>query len=480
MASTAACRARGLPWTVSPELLLARCAVGIGIAGFLAYWVRIAAQRWDDFETNAFDLGFFDQIVWNTAHGRLFETTFVDYNFAGQHFEPVLLLFVPAYRLGAGPLFLVVTQAVVAGLAAAPLFEAARRLGLRPLVAAAVASAYLVNAYLHRALLFDFHPETMVVAPAFASAWAAAAGRPRLAAALALSVLLFKEDAVFVALGLGAFLWWLGYRRAAATTIIVSTIWTALVLGALMPLLRDGAPGDIGERYVAVSGGHEGIAAAFWFGSHPADVLRAVLTTEHLGTAARFVAGSAPTMLAAPLSPILLLPGLMLALLSTHPSQSGLELHYAAELVPVAMLGLLLGLRRLKLFASPALVAAAVLAPALAGFLMLSPVSPLAAPGGARPSEAHRAAVRGALAMIPDGVAVSAQSGLLPRLSQREEVYEFPREWDNAEWVIADQRGFRSTQSIDSGYDRALEEVRTTYRLMYERDGVMVFREAIR
>lgn len=82
--------------------------------------------------------------------------------------------------------------------------------------------------------------------------------------------------------------------------------------------------------------------------------------------------------------------------------------------------------------------------------------------------------------MIPDGVAVSAQSGLLPRLSQREEVYEFPREWDNAEWVIADQRGFRSTQSIDSGYDRALEEVRTTYRLMYERDGVMVFREAIR
>src|SRR6476661_2020762 len=54
------------------------------------------------YQSNAYDLGFFNQIIWNTSQGRFFETSFVKYNFLGQHFDPVLLVFAALYRLGAG------------------------------------------------------------------------------------------------------------------------------------------------------------------------------------------------------------------------------------------------------------------------------------------------------------------------------------------------------------------------------------------
>ena len=61
-----------------------------------------AVDRHRSFESNAYDFGFFDQIVWNTSHGRWFASSFTPYNFLGQHFQPVLLIFALAYRLGAG------------------------------------------------------------------------------------------------------------------------------------------------------------------------------------------------------------------------------------------------------------------------------------------------------------------------------------------------------------------------------------------
>src|SRR6266508_669964 len=64
-------------------------------------WALVAQHR--AFQSHAYDLGFFDQIIWNTSHGRWFATTFVPYNFLGQHMEPVLLPFAALYRLWPQP-----------------------------------------------------------------------------------------------------------------------------------------------------------------------------------------------------------------------------------------------------------------------------------------------------------------------------------------------------------------------------------------
>ncbi|MGE3075074.1 MAG: DUF2079 domain-containing protein [Dehalococcoidia bacterium] len=442
-------------------------AIAIAMAAFL----RVAYLRWDSFETNSFDLAFFDQIIFNTSHGRWFDTSFVTYNFAGQHLEPILLAFVPAYWLGAGPFTLMVTQAVVGAAAAIPLYLFARRLGLHAAIAAAGVVAYLANPYLHRAMAFDFHPEVMVALPAFVAAWAIVAGRRRLGVATALSVLLFKEDAVFIALALAGLMWLQGMRRPAAVTAGVATVYAAIAVLVVMPLVRDGQSSDLVERFGYLLPSHS-----------PGDVLLAPLRAaqvlfglSQIWTTIVFVIATSAVVLWRPWLLLAVVPGLALALLSVHPQQRHLEFHYAAELVPVAVIAGLLAAKSLRERLPVTAVAGLVAVPTL---LTLAVMNPLGEALGDPPSAQHRAAVLTALAMVPSGesVEVSAQSGLLPRLAHRESAHEFPGNAETADWIVVDRYGFRSSQSLAAGFDERLETVRETTELVYSQDGVEVFR----
>ncbi len=449
-------------------------AVSAMAVALLAF-TQVASRRWQSFETNSFDLAFFDQIIFNTSGGRLFETSFVSYNFAGQHFEPILLAFVPAYWLGAGPYFLTISQAAVAVAAAVPLFFFARRLTNRPAIACAAVVAYLSNPYLHQSIAFDFHPEVMAAFPVFVAAWAVVAERRRMAIVVALSVLLFKEDTVFLALLLAGFMWSRGLKTEAKLTGGAAAGYALLVVLVLMPVIRGGESSDLVERYGYLFPG--GLDA--WLVRDvvlaPARAARVAFHPEQLWTVALFLAATSVCAFRRPWSLFWVVPGLGLALLSTHHQQRYLQLHYAAELVPALIILGVVGSQALAIRARPSLVAAAVGGPTLVALVFMNP---LASANGTPPSMAHRAAVSEALAIVPadEGVSVSAQSGLLPRLSQRRQAHEFPGHAARADWIVIDRYGFRSSQSLSAGFESELETVRSTLELVYSRDGVEVFR----
>ena len=440
--------------------------------------MHVALDRWSNYTTGGFDLGFFDQVVYNTAHGRIFENSFVWYNFAGQHFEPVLFFFVPGYWLGGGPLLLTLTQATVVACAVVVLFLAARRWSLPPWVAAAVTAAWVVSPYLHRALNFDFHPEVMLALPLFGAAWAIAAGRPRVAAVLALSLLLFKEDAALVAIAVGILLWWRGYRREGAVTAAIAVAWAVVIVLIVMPLAREGRPSDLVERYgYLVDATSQGALVPALL-THPWVIPQALLTPHHLWTIVLVVGVSAPLAFARPWLLLLVLPSVAVSVLSSYPDQSGLYFHYSAEIVPLAVVLGIVGAERLVSRVPPALIATAAMAPAIAAFSLMSPFAPWRSEENA-PSAEHRAAVAAALALVPsdETVSVSAQSGLVARLSHRVGIYEFPGHADGrADWVVVDQYGYRSSQSVADGFDAKLQAVRDTYQEVYDIDGVEVFR----
>lgn len=476
---------RGLPWlwfrlgpvswsrAETAWFVSATVAAGVAVAAF----VRTATLRWQSFETNAFDLAFFDQIVFNTSRGRWFETSFVSYNFAGQHLEPVLLLYLPAYWLGTGPFFLTVSQAVVAGAAAWPLYFFARHLTHQSAIAFATVIAYLANPYLHRAIAFDFHPEVMVAGSAFLGAWAIVSQRQLVAVVSALSVLLFKEDAVFVALLLASLMWRRGMKREAQLTAAVAVAYAAIAVLVVMPLIRGGESSDLVDRYGYLFSLHGDTGLVEGVLLLPSRAARVLLNADQLLTVAAFLAASCVIAVWRPLHLLWLGPGLALALLSNHPPQRQLELHYAAELVPTAMILALVSADALRNRVRASLLASALAGPPLLAMVLLNP---LAEGHGPAPGDQHRAAVASALALIPpsEDVSVSAQSGLLPRLSQRRQAHEFPGHASKAEWIVVDRYGFRSSQSLAAGFDEALEEVRRTAELVFSEDGVEVFRRA--
>ncbi|MDQ3547778.1 MAG: DUF2079 domain-containing protein, partial [Chloroflexota bacterium] len=110
-------------WLLADRWLLAVIATSSVAAGLFA---ASAIARHRSYNSMAMDFAFFDQIVWNTSEGRWFETSFVPYNFNGQHVEPILLLFAALYRLTPAPEWLLVIQAVAVGSAAVALYLLAR------------------------------------------------------------------------------------------------------------------------------------------------------------------------------------------------------------------------------------------------------------------------------------------------------------------------------------------------------------------
>jgi uncharacterized membrane protein len=451
--------------------LAALVGIGFAIAGVLHHRA---------FHSAANDLAFFDQIIWNSAHGRFFATSFVPYNFLGQHVQPVLLLYALLYRLWPSPGVLLISQALLAAAAALPLFHVARRLLHRDGIAALIAGAYLFSPYLHHAVNFDFHPETMAPFFVFLGYRFILDGRRRAAVGALLPLLLLKEDTALLLLGLAWLCWLRRERRLGATLAGIAIGWGALTTLVIMPHFRSG-PSDLEERYGYLGSGAAEILTGL--ATHPQRALAHLLTWGTALTLLGILGSTGFLPLAAPAELLAAAPLLAFHLLSLHAPQAHLRLHYSAELLPLIWVAAVCGLGNLPprplpkrrgnalkvLIVFPVIrtlverrgIATSLLLPFREGgqgvrpfplaFLLLSAAiafwaaSPLPPARGFAPARfgtdrVHRQAVSEAIALIPPDASVSAQTGLAPHLAHRQLLFEFP-DGIGADYVLLDANG---------------------------------------
>src|SRR5512143_2435013 len=69
---------------------------------YVALFATLAIAQHEEHVTSVFDLGVYDQAIWNTAHGRILayssEPEFGG-NFLATHLQPILILLAPLYWL---------------------------------------------------------------------------------------------------------------------------------------------------------------------------------------------------------------------------------------------------------------------------------------------------------------------------------------------------------------------------------------------
>jgi uncharacterized membrane protein len=473
-----------LPRAAGEGAVLALLVVLISLA-----WLTFSAAllaRHHAYRTNAFDLGFFDQIIWNTSQGRWFETTFVDYNFLGQHVEPVLLLFAGVYRVAPRVEVLLLAQAAVAAWAAWPLYLAARRVLASATAALLVAAAYLLAPHLHGAVLFDFHPEVMGTAGIFGAFALLVSKHPGWALVALGSVFLLKEDAGLAAAGFALIVWLRGYRRHALALAAASALYAVLVIGVFMPPVRGGA-GDLQERYGYLGKDAPGVVTG---ALRRPDIVIAHLAGGAQRRALAYLVGSQALLPLAGPAALAAAPLLAANLLATHPPQRDLTLHYVVLPFALVLVATVLGVRavvhsqrldplwrwvcvrpgrRVVLLATALLVAEGV------SWLLGSPLGPRRFDPAQYRATEHTRAIDRVLHQVPPAVPLSAQSGLLPHLSQRPAVWEFPR-LEAATYVVVDRNGWRSSQAEDAGYQRVLASLPALgYCLLVEDDGVLLW-----
>jgi uncharacterized membrane protein len=469
--------------------LTARPLLWAAIAAHAAAFGALSVLRHRAFNTGRFDLGNMVQAVSATAHGHVLRVTDLhgeQISRLGAHFDPILVAFAPFWWLWPSPDLLVVIQAAAVAVGALPVFWLARKHLYDDRAALGFALAYLLYPATQWLVLNEFHPIALACPLLLFAIWYLDEDRLVPFVVLSTVAATTKEEVAFVVAGLGV--WYAISRRRwrAGTAIAAAGIGVALVLiQVVIPHFNPLGHSSFAGRYRQVGGSPAGIVRTLL--THPLRVLGAAFEWRDWRYVAELVVPLAGLGLLAPLMLVAAAPELAANVLSRVHPQASIHFHYTAAEIPPLVAASVYGAARLirRRPNLTATVGVVVVVVALVSNFRFGAI-PLwrELPGGslfqARDSyvSPHDRVADRAVRLVPGGVVVSATNSLGAHLSARRRILSFPLLSD-ATWVAIDEtRASYLDRSDPVRSVRRIVRLRRNpqWRLVFERDGILVFR----
>lgn len=468
----------------APKLLWA------GVVVYLLVFFVLVFLAYSWYKGYHSDLGQYNQTLWATLRGRLFYSSLEETSsasFLSTHVPPFLLALLPVYALHQSPLTFLILRSLALGLAAVPLFYCARRL-----TGSGAASLLLAAAFL-------FHPE--IVAQHFTSGYEV----------VFVAVFFFAAFYFFQKKSFWPFLlFFLLMLSVREDFVLAGALFGVYALIKRRPLIWVVVPMAVGLLWQAAVFAIMGAHTEHWvfnlyyghFGDSPGQMAKTVLRHPvyaleevrrlHFSYLYNLMMPAGLLLPLTSLASIFAIPNLSLSLArgQDFSAAAGGISHYSVLVVAAFWLGLAGFAARLRRRAgalAPVFLAV-VIAVLVAGSAHLWwYYLPTGAP-------ADGAALTEAVNMVPPAASVASNDGrALVRLSSRWEVYE-PLLWDvpqppdflpqgteqlKAEYVLL--KPFRKSGIYnDEGafgflYEQGNEQ-RNPYRLIFERDGIRLYK----
>jgi uncharacterized membrane protein len=499
--------------------------------GFVVYFTAYTWSVFDAFRSSAEDMGIMDQASWSTLHGALLHQTICnnisDTNCIGDvsrfaiHFEPLMLPISLLYIIAPSPKTLMLLQALVVASGAFPVYWIANRRLASPLAGLGFAIVYLLYPALQSAVIFDFHAVTLAAAfLMFAIYFMLTRNNVGLVISCLLALSTKEEipiDIIMIALAILVF-----QRRykLGLGLIGLSVVWLAVTL-MVMHVFSPLGHSPTASRYSYL--GSSPLAVARTLVTHPISVVRnQFLNHNALHNIHTLIGPLGYYGLLGPSALILAVPAILLNLLSSEPHMQ-LGVHqYSAEIVPFMVFAAISGMtflvpwitklarrgpRRVANAFSPTGEGAndillrlpggayqtrhqavsgllILLLLALMGLSSLSQQNLADLPGTndfVWPTEtAHTRLFTEVAALIPANASVSAQDTLVPHLSQRHYIYQYPYMAEQSSYVVLDRRAaiypFALTPQGQNDYNQSVEDVLHSgkFRVIFQEDGYLV------
>lgn len=415
----------------------------------LGAYLTISLFRLLQLNPSSWDLGIYTEYVKQFAHlhAPIVDVRGAHFNLLGDHFQPIVALIAPFFRIFPSSATLLVAQALLTAVSVFPVAQAAREhLGKAP--ARAIALAYGFSWGLQQMANFDFHEIAFAVPLLAFSLSALVRGRFKAAALWALPLVFVKEDQGFTVAAIGVVMMFAGHwlpapgrdgaqgrddgadrlaaldraRMAGAFLIIWGIAWSLLQIAVIIPhfnadhhYLYWSQGGVVGGGSNFSVGGLTGQVFASW-----PDKLQTIVM---LLLATGFIALGSPAAL-------IILPSLLLRFIDTNPSYWGTMWHYNATVMPILFIAGIDAMTRASEHPSwlaPARMAAkrhgaAVMVAVTAALAFQFPLSNL---WNAQTYQIgpNVAAAQAAMAKVPDGATVQTTLDLLAPLAARTDTF---------------------------------------------------------
>jgi uncharacterized membrane protein len=318
-------------------------------------YTAISLSRLLQLNPSSWDLAIYTEYVKQSAHlgAPIADIRTAGFNLLGDHFQPIVMVIAPVFRVFPSAATLLVIQALLAAVSVFPVSQVARdKLGVGP--GRAIAVAYGFSWGLQQMIDFDFHEIAFAVPLLAFSLSALARGRLKAAVWWALPLVFVKEDQGFTVAAIGLYMIIAGLRatvreparpenlghpdahadpkgrgriKAGQFLLIWGFAWSFLAIGVIIPHFNPVHHYDYwSDGGILAPGGHPSVIGLVrqFFHAWP-DKLQ---TTVVLLLPTLFIALRSPLALIA-------LPSLLLRYMSTDTSFWGTVWHYNATVMPI-------------------------------------------------------------------------------------------------------------------------------------------------
>src|SRR6266852_6033114 len=463
----------------TPLFWLATGLVTLATLLFAGYFIFYLTGRHDAYITSAEDLGIMDQAIWSTLHGHLFHQTICNtvsdincYGFNGISRFAIHFLISLSYVIWPNPKTLLVIQSLVVASGAFPAFWLARLRLRNELAAVVIALLYLLYPAQQQASIFEFHAVTLTAALLLFTLYFMYTRRTVWLFVFAILSMACKEELPVVIACFGLWSMLFQHRwRSGLGLVALATVWVVVELLMFRLFSPTGRP-LLASRYAYLGSGP--LQIVLHIVRHPLSMLHQhVLEHNHLQYLRTLLGPAGYLPLLAPWVLVLAVPSMALNLFSADLNQYLGIFQYSAEIVPVLIFATIEAIvviiwlvqwfvRRIREQNEQAQVQVGEkpvaaswrlerwIRPAslvvLLGFVLFNVVSvdftygalPFSRGFGWPHVTAHDALAQRLIEMIPASASVSAQSTLVPHISERTNIYQFPYDDDNANYIFLD------------------------------------------
>lgn len=472
------------------------------ISLFIIAFTLLSFGRHDSLKSYLNDLGAYDQVIWNLAHGNFFEMSssmLNEKNFLGGHFSLIVLSFLPFYLISASPKWLLFFQSFSVGISALPVFWLAREKLKSAIVPLIFLVSYLFYPILHNGLIYDFHEVVFAVAFASFAFYFLEKNRDRWFIFFSILLAISQEHLVLLVFMMGIYAiiakkrYKFGIFVCAASLlyfILVLMVFMPFFSSTKTPALLSSNNSQYPPRYAWL--GKNLIEIVKNILLHPFSVLEVLFSAERVRYLFMLVIPvSSLSIFAFPI--IIILPLLAINLLSSNSMTFDISYYHSAIFAPFIFFSALYAYK--KWFWDSKylryLFAFFVLACSIGSslFWSLTPLSGNYKLSDFVPSP-HAKSISEIKKILPEDASLSVQHNLGPHFSERRFVYRFPIQKDEAQYVLLDAIDpyaenpkqhflFPYALQMDSGeWLSDIDELKKSekYSLIFDDDGFLLFK----
>ena len=307
--------------------------LGILVFIFIVFFSYFAIHRVYELRSYYYDLGIMDQVVYNTAQGRFLEMTNQDFgkniSRLAIHFDPILALLAPFYKIWEGPEILLIIQTIVLAFGAIATYLIAKHILKNKLYAFIFGLSYLFYFPVQRAVLFDFHAITFATTFLLFLIYFFLVKKYWLVMMFFFIVLLTKEHVGSVTFFLGLYFFVTKKsKKYSLILMILSIITVILTVKIIIPFFRQ-------EEHFAV-----GYFTNF----------NQLFSQETVAYLKKITLSHGVFIVFAPITFLIALPELVMNSLSTNDNMRQIYFHYNSLIVAFVMYGSIVGFSKIKKF----------------------------------------------------------------------------------------------------------------------------------